>query len=249
MEGAVMTPAAGADQSRAVAAERGLAWWTEAWALFMKNAGLWIVIGLIFFVILFVLGLIPLLGGLAACLLMPVFVGGWMQAAQKTEGGGTLEIGDLFAAFKGDRLTPLIVVGAIALAMAIAIGVVMMVFGFGSVAGLVMGGARGSGGGMMAGLGLGLFAVLVAMVLGFVAGMAIWFAPALVALRGTAPVEAIKASFSASLKNIVPFLLWFVIYIGAAIVASIPLGLGWIVLGPLVLLTIYTAYKDVFAAA
>lgn len=246
MEGAVMTPAAGADQPRAVAAERGLAWWTEAWALFMKNAGLWIGIGVIFFVILFVLGIIPLLGGLAACLLMPVFVGGWMLAARKTEDGGTLEVGDLFSAFKGDKLTPLIVVGAITLAMAIAIGVVMMVLGFGSIAGLAMGGARRSGGGMMAGIGLGLFAVLVAMVLGFLAGMAIWFAPALVALRGAAPVEAIKASFSASLKNIVPFLLWLVIYIGAAIVASIPLGLGWIVLGPLVLLTIYTAYKDVF---
>ncbi|MBL8287525.1 MAG: hypothetical protein JNL85_06065 [Rubrivivax sp.] len=246
MEGAVMTPAAGADQPRAVAAERGLAWWTEAWALFMKNAGLWIVIGLIFFVILVVLGFIPLLGGLAACLLMPVFVGGWMLAARKTEEGAALEVGDLFAAFKGDKLTPLIVVGAIFLAMAIVIGVVMMVLGMGSVAGLVMGGAGRSGGGMMAGLGLGLFAVLAAFVLGALASMAVWFAPALVALRGTAPVEAMKASFAASLRNIVPFMLWLVIYIGAAIVASIPLGLGWIVLGPLLLLTLYTAYKDIF---
>lgn len=242
-----MTPAAGADQPRAVAAERGLAWWTEAWALFMKNAGLWIVLGLIMFVIFVVLGFIPLLGGLAACLLMPVFLGGWMLAARKSEDGGALEVGDLFAGFKGDKLTPLVVVGAVFLAMAIAIGVVMMVLGFGSVAGLVVGGARHSGGGMMAGIGLGMFAVLAGFVLGMVAGMAVWFAPALVALRGMAPVQAVKASFDASLKNIVPFLLWLVIYIGAAIVATIPLGLGWVVLGPLLLLTVYSSYKDIFA--
>jgi len=29
-------------------------------------------------------------------------------------------------------------------------------------------------------------------------------------------------------------------------VASIPFGLGWIVLGPVLLLTTYTSYKDVF---
>jgi uncharacterized membrane protein len=49
------------------------------------------------------------------------------------------------------------------------------------------------------------------------------------------------------LKNAVPFLLYGVIYIVAAIVASIAFGLGWIVLVPVVLLTQYVSYKDLFA--
>lgn len=245
MEGAVTT-SAGAGEPRAVEAGRGLAWWTEAWALFTKNAGIWIVLGLILLVILVVLAFIPILGGLATCLLMPVFIAGWMMAARKLEGGGTLEVGDLFSAFKSDKLTPLVVVGAIFLAMVIVIAIAMMVLGFGSMMGLMAGGANRSAGGMMAGIGIGLFAALVGLVLGLVVSMAVWFAPALVALRGAAPVDAMKASFAASLKNVVPFLLWLVIYFVAAIVASIPLGLGWIVLGPLLLLTLYTSYKDIF---
>ena len=45
-------------------------------------------------------------------------------------------------------------------------------------------------------------------------------------------IEAALQKVGASLKNVVPFLVWGVIYLGAAIVASIPFGLGWIVLLP-----------------
>jgi uncharacterized membrane protein len=77
--------------------------------------------------------------------------------------------------------------------------------------------------------------------------MAMWFAPALVVFDNLAPVEAAKASFAASLKNLVPFLLFGVLYIVAAVVASIPFGLGWVVLVPLVGLCAYVSYQDVFA--
>jgi len=78
--------------------------------------------------------------------------------------------------------------------------------------------------------------------------MVIWFATALVVFRNVAPVEALKASFAASLKNAVPFLAYGVLYLVAAIVASIPFGLGWILLVPVLMLTMYVSYKDVFAS-
>lgn len=235
------------DQPRTVDAGRGVAWWTEAWALFAKNAGIWIVLGIILLAILIVLSFIPLAGFLATSLLLPVLAGGWMMAAERVDQGGTVEVGDLFAAFRGERLTPLLVIGALFLVMVVVIGTVMGVLGLGGIVGAIAGGARHSAGGVMAGLGMGLFAVLVGFLLGLLATMAVWFATPLVALRGTAPVEAIKQSFAGSLKNLVPFLVWGVIYLGAAIVASIPFGLGWVVLGPLLMLTAYTSYKDVFA--
>ena len=247
MESNVMA-GGGAAEPKSVDAGRGLAWWTEGWALFTKNAGMWIVMGLIFMVILIVLAFIPIIGAFASCLLMPVFTASWMMAAQKLEGGGTLEAGDLFAAFKGERVTPLVIVGALFVAVVVVITIVVFVLGAGGMMGMLMGGARRSAGGLMAGIGMGLFAVLIALVLGMLASMAVWFAPGLVALRGVAPVDAMRLSFSASLKNVVPFILWAVIYFVAAIVASIPLGLGWIVLGPLLLLTLYTSYKDIFGA-
>jgi uncharacterized membrane protein len=91
-----------------------------------------------------------------------------------------------------------------------------------------------------------MFAMLIALVLGALVGMALWFAPGLVVFRGVAPVDAMRLSFDASLKNLVPFLLYGLIYIVASIVASIPFGLGWLVLGPLAMLTVYLSYKDVF---
>jgi uncharacterized membrane protein len=101
---------------------------------------------------------------------------------------------------------------------------------------------------MAAAMGAGMLAMLVMVALGFVVAMAFWYAPALVVFRDVAPVDALKASFAASLKNIVAFLLYGIIYIVAAIVASIPFGLGWIVLIPVVMLSIYVSYKDVYGA-
>ena len=233
---------------RTVSAERGLAWWTEAWALFTRAALLWIVFAVLLFILMAVLGFIPLVGALAAVLLLPVFVGSWMLAAHKVEQGGTLEIGDLFACFQGARLTPLLVVGALLLAGSVVIGLVVGALGFGAVFGAMggMGGMHQGGGNVLAALGASMFALLVALVLGMLLLMASWFAPSLVVFRGVPPVDSLKASFSASLKNIVPFLVWSVIYLVAAFVASIPFGLGWILLAPLTALTAYVAYKDVF---
>jgi hypothetical protein len=237
----------GAVEPRSVAGGRGTSWWSEAWAQFTKNAGMWIVLALILLVILVVLSVIPLLGSLAASLLLPVFVGGWLLAARKVETGGALEVGDLFAGFK-DTLKPLLVLGALVLAATLVIGAVVGALGVGAVMGMTVGGAQRSAGGMVAAIGAGMLALLVGLALGLVVAMAIWFAPALVVFRNVAPVDALKASVAASLKNIVPFLLYGVIYIIAAIVASIPFGLGWIVLVPVLLLTVYVSYKDVFGA-
>jgi uncharacterized membrane protein len=76
--------------------------------------------------------------------------------------------------------------------------------------------------------------------------MAFWFAPALVVLRGDEPLAAMTASFHACLRNVPPFLVYSLLGIVLAIVASIPLGLGWLVLAPVYAATLYTSYKDVF---
>ena len=232
-----------------VAAERGVGWWTDAWALFMRNAPMWVALGLILFVGMMVVGMVPVLGAVAIGLLMPVLAGGWMLAARKVHDGGALEVADLFAGFQGERLGPLLVLGALLLAAMIAIGLVAGLLGAGAIVGLAMGGARHSMGGMMAGLGAGFAALTVAFVLGAVVTMALWFAPALVVLRKTPPVEALQLSWAASLKNLVAFLVFGLIYIVASIVASIPFGLGWILLLPVSMLAVFVSYRDVFEAA
>ena len=172
-----------------------------------------------------------------------------MLAAQKVQDGGTLEVGDLFAGFQGERLAPLLVLGALLLAAMLVIGVVAGVLGLGAVFGMVAGGMHQSAGGIAAGMGAAMAAVLVALVLGTLATMALWFAPALVVFRKLPPIEAVKLSITAVLKNTVPFLVYGLIYIVASIVASIPFALGWLVLLPVSMLTAYVSYREVFEAA
>jgi uncharacterized membrane protein len=231
---------------RSVATERGWGWWTDAWALFMRSAVLWVALGLIVLVGLFVVGMVPVLGSVAIALLMPALAGGWMLAARKVDQGGALEVADLFTGFQGERLGPLMVLGALLLAAMVVIGLVAGLLGAGAAFGIAMGGARHSMGGMMAGVGAGFAAIAVALVLGALITTALWFAPALVVFRKTPPVQALQLSVEATLKNVLPFLVFGLIYIAASIVASIPLGLGWIVLMPLSLLTAYVSYRDVF---
>ncbi len=99
----------------------------------------------------------------------------------------------------------------------------------------------------LAALGIGaLFAVLLGLLLGIPLMMAFWFAPALVALRNAEPLAATKASFDACLRNMWPMLVYSLLGLVFAIVASIPLGLGWLVLAPVFAASIYASYKDIF---
>ena len=93
-------------------------------------------------------------------------------------------------------------------------------------AGLGLGWLMGMGGGIRPRAAIStmtiLVAALVALALMIPAVMAIWFAPALVVLNDFTVGDALKTSFSVSLKNFVPFLVYGAAILGLAIVASIP---------------------------
>jgi uncharacterized membrane protein len=67
-----------------------------------------------------------------------------------------------------------------------------------------------------------------------------------VTFDNVAPVEAVKTSFQAAMTNIVPFLLFLIIYVVLMFIASIPFFLGFIVLIPIVFCAMYCAYQGVF---
>lgn len=229
---------------RSVDAGRGLAWWSEAWAMFMANPAMWIVLCIVLLVGFVVVGLIPLIGSLAVALISPVMAGSLMLAARKAQAGGKLEISDLFVCFNGKHLGSLMVLGGIVLAATILFTLVVGVLGVGTVAGLAAAGGKGAG--AMAAVGVGLLGTLVALLFGMALALSMWFAPALVVFRDMPPVDALKLSVAATLKNLVAMLLYGVVYLVAAFVASIPLGLGWILLLPVTILTIYISYRDIF---
>jgi len=228
-----------------VGAGQGWTWIAEGFGLFRKAPGIWIALVVILFVILVVLAFIPLLGAVATFLVLPVFIGGLLLGCQALQGGGELEVAHLFAGFKA-HTGNLIVLGALAIAGWIVVMLpVVVIVG----AGAFLAAIRGDAAGVAALGGSFMLAWLVALALSVPIYMALWFAPALVVLRKMAPIEAIKESFLGCLKNILPFLVYSIVLTVLGIVASIPLGLGWLVLGPTLIASVYVSYRDIYGAA
>ena len=76
--------------------------------------------------------------------------------------------------------------------------------------------------------------------------MAVWFSYALVTINNFGVLQALKASFSGCAKNIIPFLVYSLIMMLLALAATIPLLLGWLILGPILFASFYTGYRDIF---
>jgi uncharacterized membrane protein len=246
-----------APSPRAVDADRGLAWWSEAWRLFTPAAGVWLLIIILLIILNIVLAAIPLVGHVSGQLLFPIFAGGLMLGCRAVDRGEPMTVGHLFAGVSA-RTGPLFILGLIYTAIAIAIalivfGLLLVFFGAAIVSNLWHlqdlqelqdPWAAVS---MLGSLGLAiLVGLLVFLLLYLPLVMAIWFAPALVVLRGVAPLDAMRLSFNGCMRNIVPFLLYGVVGVGLSIVATIPLLLGWLVLGPVTIASLYTSYCDIY---
>jgi uncharacterized membrane protein len=79
--------------------------------------------------------------------------------------------------------------------------------------------------------------------------MAVWFAPALVILDDQPGFWALWISLLACLHNAMPLLLYSIVSSVLLLLAVIPFGLGLILWIPVMLLTIYTSYRDVFVSS
>lgn len=235
-------------EGRGVAAGRGLSWIGEAWDLFKQAPGLWIGIVIVMFVMFLVAAFIPLVGPLATMLFFPVLMGGLMLGCRALDESQELEFAHLFAGFRQNFGT-LVAVGALYLAASVVIMLIVMVItGVGMFAAFSGGAQPGAGdvGTMFATMGL---AILISIALTVPVLMAVWLAAPLVVFHDQGALEAMKASFVGCLKNILPFLVYGVIMFVLAIVASIPLGLGWLVLGPMTIASVYTAYREIYLSA
>ena len=251
MDDSTSTGTAPARAPAAVSSGRGSAWWTEGWRLFVAAPGPWIAITLIFIVLLVMIAFIPIIGGVATTLLAPVFTGGVLIGCRSLDRGGGLTVGHLFASFT-DRLGPLIIVGVVYLVgsfaiFAIVAAIMVATVGIGGISALVSGDPFEASLALLTGVGLSaLLALLVGLLLGIPLLMAYWYAPALVVFRNDEPLAAMKTSFTACLVNMLPMFVYSLLGLVFAIVASIPLGLGWLVLGPVFVASVYASYKDIF---
>ena len=156
--------------------------------------------------------------------------------------GEQAEIADLFAGFRHNAGS-LVMVG---------LYYTMGIFGIAFLAAmLVSGGVLGGVvTGRVAGFGIAMGGMMLAALLVFVLSipviMATWFAPALVFLHDMQPIPAMKASFAAGVKNWVPMLVFGLILVVVLFFATLPAGLGFLLLVPVFSGAVYASYRDIF---
>lgn len=230
--------------SRVVPPGNAFDWLRQGWALFAANPGLWIGLTIVLLVIVVGVQIVPLVGTLAAHLLMPVLGAGLLLVCRKIDEGDSVRIDDLFAGFK-QNAGPLVMVGVLYMVAMFAIVVIVVIVGGGSVAGGLLSAQPAGLGVIFGGLMLSL---LLSLALSVPVAMAVWFAPALVFFNNMQPVEALKASFEACMKNVLAFLVYGLIVLVLAFFAALPVGLGFLVLIPVLAGSVYAAYRDVFVA-
>ncbi len=229
-------------EGRRVPAGRGAAWISGGWELFRRSTGTWIGITLAFLFIIIAASVIPL-ANLLVGLVTPVFAGGLMLGCKALEDGEDLRFSHLFAGFS-NQFGNLVLVGVLYLVGMVAVFIVV---------GLLMG-VTGAGAAIASAGRPGLSGIFTAMAVPILLGavlivplaMAVWYAPALVVLHQVAPFQAMKVSFFVAIRNFLPFLVYGLVLLVLAILASIPLLLGWLALAPTIYTSIYASYKDLF---
>jgi uncharacterized membrane protein len=176
----------------------------------------------------------------------PLLSAGLLLGCDAVRRGGRLEVGHIFAGFQHPHSARLLILGALSLAAGVVFGIIMVAI-MGAGLGLAM-----LGGGQPTPEQLAPFAttillgVLVVTALSVPWMMAVWFAVPLIVFNGVGVADALKTSFFACLKNVLPFLIWGIAVLVLSIVATIPLLLGWLLLGPMLWASMYLIYRDVF---
>ena len=231
---------------KSLPAGAGMEWVTGGWQIFMKSPLMWIVSLVILFVLAIVLAFIPFIGSLAFQLGQAVFAGSYMAACRNIERGGEFELEHLFAGFKV-RFVPLLIVGLIfTIASIVLVVLFFLLVGLSLLPAFLSGDSSAVSAAMAGSMIAMLLGSLVMLALFVPVVAAYWFAPALVMIHDMAPVDAMKASFFASFRNFVPFLLYGVVMLVGGIVAMIPFGLGMLVWVPVAIGSTYVAYRQIF---
>lgn len=237
-----MTPAPFDGTSREVDVGACFEWLRQGWAMFMANPGIWIGSSVLLLVMLLAISIVPLFGQIAANLLLPMFGAGLLQLCRHESDGKEPKIADLFAGFHHNT-GPLVMVGVLYAAGIFGIAFIAFLLVTGGILGGVV---TGRVAGMGVALGGVMLAGLFVMILSIPVIMATWFAPALVYFHDMKPVDAMKASFAAGMKNWLAMSVFGVILMVAGFFAMLPLGMGMLLLLPIFCGAVYASYRDIF---
>ena len=224
-----------------VPASRGVGWVSEAFALFRRAPLAWVGLCAGWVAIWFGLLALPLIQLVGPTLLQPVFFAGFAIAAFKQTAGEPVTMGELFGGFKRN------------LRGLLQIGVIMLFVQYGTLA-------------LMRVIGLPewpadqapdfvryaemlrerWWVLFVGLGIASIASGALWFAPQLLVFHNMPVMHAIRWSVYAALANVGAMLVYGAVLFLLLLAAWIPFGLGMLLMLPVMVISTYTSYREVF---
>ncbi|MEW8506341.1 MAG: BPSS1780 family membrane protein [Candidatus Thiodiazotropha sp.] len=229
-----------------VSAGHGFAWIAKGWWHFKQAPISWIVVILLWVVLTFAVSMIPILGPLVVNIMAPVLIAGLMIGCNEQDDGGDFSISHLFAGFSNNAGQTMMI-GVFYLLFFIVLFIGMFAVMFGNISEMAT--LQSDNPEAMA---MAMFSptfvltILVGALLFVPVLMAYLFAPALVALDDMTAWEAMKASFQGCLKNILPLFLYSLVAFVLMFIGMIPFGLGLLIVSPILISAIYSAYRDIY---
>jgi uncharacterized membrane protein len=226
-------------EPRSLPAGSAVEWYAKGWEVFLQAPGTWVAIFVVYVLAMLVLSCIPF----GTNLLAPVFTAGVAIGADKLRRGEELGVDALFDGFRSEHVGQLVLVGLFTMLASFAVMIVVM-----PVMMLVTSaiGATQQGGGDAAAAIFVVLFVLVILAVAIPLAMATAFSPLLVAFHGVPAFDAMKLSVRGCWNNFGGAVLWALIAIVVMVLAVLPLFLGLLVAGPLMIAVNYAAYRDIF---
>ena len=240
---------------RTVTASRGWHWIKQGVALFQKSPLQWLLFVSLLFVAIKVLLLIPLFG-LVVMLALPVLLVGMMEGCRALDLGKPLAFGYLLSGFVRNTAS-LLTIGGISLAGNLLVLLVIQTIGGEAIDAMFKFTAQQkvtpeNVHEIREVASKATLSLLIGWALSIPLMLALWFAPALVYFNNLKPARAMLYSLAACWRNLSAFLVYGVVIFAALMLvtpiamAMRTLDLGVWLLAPVVIPSIYAAYKDIF---
>ena len=226
---------------------RGWFWIRDAFFLLKQQPKAWLMLAGCHFLVSALMHFLPGIGQLLAVLCAPAFLAGFLYAAVGQQMGIPPRWQQLFAGFRLQPV-PLLTVGVYYLVgmvlAAIVLGIGLGIWGHSVPAesDALLRSAQ-SVDGQMTVLLIGFLLFLLPVALAY------WLAPALVVFQGLPALRAMWLSLLTALKHWPAVLLYLVLMAALLGLAIIAFGLGLPIWLPVALLTVFTAYCDLFQQA
>jgi hypothetical protein len=256
-------------EPRVLRALRGAQWLVNAYALFRRNPGAWVLFLLSLLAAIVLTSLLKVVGPLVFGLVFPVFSVGIALAAQAADRGEPVVPAHFFGGFQSSTGDLVAIGGIYLVGQLMIVGVMMAIGGPGVAQDMAAGVAPGAGQASTPGApvvvsGAMALAGLVGLLLLVPLLLATWFAPLLAYFHGQKPIPSLLASLGAALRNWRAFLMCFttlllgmlLVRLVVSVLALIPslgpilamafLGMVVSVIVPVGFIAFYTSYVDVF---